>query len=473
MSDNSSTPSEPDDDEQTRPVEGVPGSPEAPAPNGSTSQNGALSTAIAAQLGAQTAFRLDPKTLAAFSASVQRSTALPPEVLTNVRASAQAVVNALNAQTGANARSPVTLEAFNAFQRYFSANLENAFPEDYFDQLRETARLLAESVSIPALYSSRQLASRRQNIEPAVRSSHSAEAFFDEHVVEINDVPTLLKFFSTVQQKHREHMLVWRGQQNAKWPTHSSLYRKLETTAPPSEEDLIEAERTSMDLAVSWGRRPNHALEFLADLQHFGAPTRLLDVTLEPEMAAWFAVEADPELDDVDGRVVAWGRLVRISKTSMSAATGKLPPSDDLPFWHGWTNENERSRVGWGTGSRTWDWFPPALSDRMRAQRAGFLLEAAPLVTAEVADVISEGTAKDWRAEEIAHSTSIVGIPSRYDVRTKKNGANLVPIFSARISCHAKEELRDYLASKGFTSQSVYPDFGGLVQYLRGPIALH
>ncbi|PPH55775.1 FRG domain-containing protein [Rathayibacter sp. AY1E1] len=471
MSD-SSMPPEPTEDEPSTDFGETSDSATTQSLNEHVGQLGRLSASVAAQLGAQTAFQLDPETLAAFAASVHRSAALPPNALSNVRASTQAVVEQLRAQAGGIAYKPVSIEALNALQRSISSGLEGALNDDYFDHLRDTVRLLAESVSIPALYSTDQLALRRSGTASAVRPSRSAEAFFDEHAVEVDNVPSLLKFISTVQQKHYEHRLVWRGQQDAAWSTHSSLYRKLSSRTTPSEEDLIAAEVTSMDLAVSWGRRPAHALEFLAELQHYGAPTRLLDATLEPEMAAWFAVEADPARDEVDGRLVAWGRLVRTSRTSMSVAPDELPSTDDVPFWHSWTTETERARVGWGTGTRTWDWFPPALSDRMRAQRAGFLLEAAPIVTAEVADVVSAAASQDWRAEEIAQSTSIVGIPSPHDIRTKRNAANLVPIFSARIAARAKPELREYLTNKGFTNSSVYPDLDGLVQYLRGPIAL-
>lgn len=227
-----------------------------------------------------------------------------------------------------------------------------------------------------------------------------------------------------------------------------------------------------MHHAHAWGERPTRALDFFADLQHYGAPTRLLDATLDPEMAAWFAVEEHPDRESSDGRVIAWGRVVRTTARKFSQADEDLPDQDITPFWHSWAGDEERGRVGWGTGTRTWSWFPAALSDRMRAQRGGFLLEAGPLVTPSVADVISGELTHDWRIAEITRATSIVGLPSRHDILTTPNGANLVPIFTLRIAAEAKRPIHKYLEGKGLLFPTVYPDRGGLVEYLRGPFGL-
>ncbi|WP_158252958.1 FRG domain-containing protein [Cryobacterium sp. Y62] len=363
-------------------------------------------------------------------------------------------------------------EALASLQRSLTAASSSAVPEQYWQQLLVNVKLLSESVSVPALYSPAQLVLRNREQRTDPRPSRSAEAFFDEHSVEITDVRSLLKALSAIQTQHHMHRLVWRGQQNASWSVHSSLYRKVEASERASEDRLIAAEVTGMEHAHKWGELTAPAMKFFADMQHSGAPTRLLDATLDPEIAAWFAIEANPDLDDKDGRVVAWGRSVRTSARQVSKPNDDLPARDDAPFWHSWTTDEERGRVGWGTGSRTWSWFPPALSDRMRAQRAGFLLEAAPLVTPTVARVLSAGVTHDWRVAEITRATSIVGLPSRHDVRTTQNEANLVPVFSLRIMASAKPAIRAYLESKGLYFSAVYPDRGGLVDYLRGPFGL-
>lgn len=108
----------------------------------------------------------------------------------------------------------------------------------------------------------------------------------------------------------------------------------------------------------------------------------------------------------------------------------------------------------------------------MRAQRAGFLIEDGPIVTPKVAAVLSGSVSQDWRISEITRAASILGLPSRHDVLSKPNDANLVPMFSIRIAAQAKPIVRGYLESKGLKFSTVYADLGGLVNYLNGPFGL-
>jgi hypothetical protein len=424
----------------------------------------AWSRSWASALGTSTAFQLNSEVLTQFQehfADSFRPISIPSMTL--------GVLPDVAAAVG---RLSIASESLASFQNSIAAARLTAFPEEYWGQLMANVRLIGESVSVPALYSPDQLALRAREQQTQPRAARSPETFFDEHSVEITDVRSLLKAFSAIQTKHHLHRLVWRGQQNVEWSVHSSLYRKIESSERPTEDRIIAAEATGMEHAGKWGEVTTPAMKFFANMQHYGAPTRLLDTTLDPEIAAWFAIEANPKLDEKDGRVVAWGRSVRTTARKFSETNDALPVREDAPFWHSWTTDEERGRVGWGTGSRTWSWFPPALSDRMRAQRAGFLLEAGPLVTPTVAEVLSAGVTQDWRVAEITNATSIIGLPSRHDVRTTPNEANLVPLFSLRISASAKPAIRAYLESKGLIFSAVYPDRGGLVEYLRGPFGL-
>lgn len=333
-----------------------------------------------------------------------------------------------------------------------------------------TTRILQESLSVDALYPAWQLtraASAKDRTKP--RPSRSAAEFFGTHAVDIDSVGSLLKALYTLQKKQHEHRLVWRGQQDSSWAVHSSLYRQLAEGGPVDEDRLVAAEVEELDHATAWGRDISRPLHFFADLQHHGAPTRLIDVSTDPEMACWFAVEKNPKHEEADGLVLAWGRSPRVGR-DVPAPREDLPSdSGGVPFWHTWEDNERRRPADWGTGSRTWTWFPPALSDRMRAQRAGFLLEAGPILTPAVVEVFNDALPLTWRSSEIARATSIVGLPSRHDVLTKPNKARLVPVFALRILAQAKEEIRGYLEGKGLRYSSVYPDLGGLVQHLKGP----
>lgn len=330
-----------------------------------------------------------------------------------------------------------------------------------FDITRQF-RLAASSV--PSLYANLGTAAHSIDVRRATRS---AQAFFNEHAASIDGVPALLRAQQILQTKNHGHKLVWRGQQRM-WPVESGLRRALEFQhGDVDEDDLIEAEKYTLQQARDWGLRSPHSLETFADLQHYGAPTRLLDISTDPDVAAWFATASNPEHDTEDGLIICWGRIPKLSGHRFGEPVS-LPVSEPVaPFWHAYKTIDDRRAVDWGTGTRTWAWLPRPLNDRMRAQRGGFLIEAGPILTAGVLGVFDDHMSQDWRASEIAAATSILGLPSRHDRVTRVNRAHLVPIFTLRIEATAKPLIRDYLSTKGLDFQTVYPDKTGLVAHLR------
>jgi hypothetical protein len=89
----------------------------------------------------------------------------------------------------------------------------------------------------------------------------------------------------------------FRGQQDVRWPLMTSLSRYLSAYIPDKASWRVREER-----AIRIFRRKAHnylsdptvldnALRCLALMQHHGAPTRLLDFTKSPFVAAFFALE--------------------------------------------------------------------------------------------------------------------------------------------------------------------------------------
>lgn len=117
---------------------------------------------------------------------------------------------------------------------------------------------------------------------------------------------TLIAFIEEVTKYARgaAALKCYRGQRDASWKDIPGLYRphlrKLEENEKRAVRDLI-------------GVHPN---EFAADttmfdrlvrMQHFGLPTRLLDVSLNPLVALYFATDPGPEQEKAtDGVVTAF-----------------------------------------------------------------------------------------------------------------------------------------------------------------------
>jgi hypothetical protein len=89
----------------------------------------------------------------------------------------------------------------------------------------------------------------------------------------------------------------FRGEVSARWPLVSSLTRRLQTFCedrtlwPLREERALRVFRRKAHIYLSDRSALQDDLRCLALMQHHGAPTRLLDFTKSPYVAAFFALE--------------------------------------------------------------------------------------------------------------------------------------------------------------------------------------
>ena len=279
--------------------------------------------------------------------------------------------------------------------------------------------------------------------------------------------------------------LVWRGQADAAWGIHSGLYRRLmeinEVKNPlekprgeqpyPTEDQMVAAEQMILKQArTNWRFDGMSALETFARIQHEGGLTRLLDVTNNPYIAAWFAVESDDH-EQKDGRIIAF-------------ATSPVSSSDDpiedspvtlnefwgnhMPPWHLWGDDKTRQKMDWGTGANRRIWVPPVYHDRIAAQNAAFLLDGVPITTYKVRSYLPNSESKPWNRSDILAASSVISKFLKPTRTPRANKANLAPTFTFRIASEAKKEIRNMLTSSfGYTRASIYPDMSEFAQYTR------
>jgi hypothetical protein len=290
---------------------------------------------------------------------------------------------------------------------------------------------------------------------------------------------------------------VWRGQQNAGRGQHSSLYRRLmahqgittsrlDSTEPeaqtfPDEDAMLAAETAILEQALEWRMSDRPALELFARLQHHGGPTRLMDVTRNPLIAAWFAVE-DGRVEDADADETD-GRLFALATGPVPGRSDQSPPEPLLnefladkpyPFWM-YESVTQRSEADWGTGARRRIWIPPAYDARIAAQNAAFLLEGVPMLTRETLRQFKKdksrrelGGGRQWSAADVAASMSIYARPTHPHVRPRQTKARIAPMFTFRIPAAAKAHIRDTLSrTYGYTAAMLYPDIQGVSRQLR------
>jgi FRG domain len=216
---------------------------------------------------------------------------------------------------------------------------------------------------------------------------------------------------------------MWRGQSRIEWEPIPTLYRRvLQSKLHPSLALIRGLESKMCERAASLSYASHSLSTTLAQLQHYGAATRLLDVTRDPAIAVWFAVS---EILDADFDGVVYG----FDTSRMEDASLEL-------------DDPKRVDPESPAGPRILDCTP---SDRQLQQRAAFLVPK--VVTGDYRDLLppTDGFVGTW----ISHDgTSMSAIPP--------------PAVAVRIPSSEKGQIRETLRTTfGMNSEYLFPDLAG------------
>lgn len=316
----------------------------------------------------------------------------------------------------------------------------------------------------------------------------NAGSYFRKDEIEIDSFDQLNSRITTLIKTNPHLDLVWRGARDSTWGMHSHLFRHLMDVngviGPrrgaqnqdhyPTEDQMVLAEAEILRIArTEWRLDDLSALEIFAKLQHYGAPTRLIDVTRNPYIGAWFAVEHHPDHDNIDGRLFALA-TVPVSNEGVPPATPEVIQLDGSgtardPFWHRYLNREERRIADWGTGSKRRIWVPPSYDQRIISQNAAFILDGVPMpLNQETASYFKQGEkGKYWRTADLNASGSVLIKTSKPSRPAVHNKWNFAPTFSFRITVKGKQDIRQVLENRfGYRHSTIYPDIAALASYL-------
>ncbi len=259
----------------------------------------------------------------------------------------------------------------------------------------------------------------------------------------INDPKELVEVVNGFKNK-----FVFRGQANASWPLASSLERMLK---PVWEQDSFDFKKyEDYTLKMFSGKyhlyssdltKPVSKLEILALMQHYGAPTRLVDFTQSPYLALYFAMETYNPLDGNDFALFAvdWTSLMKRSLEKLRELDNKF--DHDLDSLEEKKDEVFDDLIDRFTHELLWVTEPKIINRRLDLQAGSFL-------------------------------TSI-------NLRTKIEDAMMNPIYSDiemvkyHISSSLYETVYVLLRKANITSKSIYGDLEGLGRSVRMELAAY
>lgn len=242
----------------------------------------------------------------------------------------------------------------------------------------------------------------------------------------------------------------WRGMRSIDYDYLSSLQR---TDAGASEVSIRQRELAILEEARLWGLGYGPGgwssdLQLLADLQHYGTSTRLIDVTSDPMTALWFASQDVGEPDISNS-----GVLVAID-TAGWARFGKGQPAGS---WSAAANP-----LGWELERALSSGEPFVVdslhpNDRLRAQGGYFLASrvpdrthgASPFVGLDLAFAEVPYRYPRQLLDDMLHNTQHV---------TRRR----IPFVAVRVKSFLKPRLRRILEnSYNRSSKVLFPDFAG------------
>ena len=210
----------------------------------------------------------------------------------------------------------------------------------------------------------------------------------------IETIKTIEEFMAWVKELSDGSML-YRGLADKDWPVEASASRRIKghsnenSVLMPVFQNYVSK---ILEDARQWGlgHRANMELcdlELLADLQHYGAATCLIDFTQTPLTALWFACWKKPK---TDGRVIG----MRTDNTELFKIV---------------TSDQQKEKIGiFFEQEGLWKWSPRDINKRIVAQQSVFVFGKPQIEESHYESVIIDKSNKTTIIEALKKYYSIL-----------------------------------------------------------------
>ena len=202
-------------------------------------------------------------------------------------------------------------------------------------------------------------------------------------------VKTLSGFMKWAAQ-FNDGRYLFRGVSNECYEIEASAYRRLPEGASNNPARLLRINQDLIEKARLLGHDQKNGqrlsdLELLAELQHFGAATCLIDFTRNALVALWMACQqsttrdANGKVQEANGKVFA---VHSDESARLETITPKLVTDEDIGYF--FTEDRQR-------GYPLYQWQPKYQNNRIIAQQSVFIFGGAQIETAAECVILKSG----------------------------------------------------------------------------------
>ena len=287
---------------------------------------------------------------------------------------------------------------------------------------------------------------------------------FDNNTVELQFVSTINQYIMLLEKViESKDKLFFRGHSDVSYQLIPSVFRRQDWI----ENEKLMYQELLINCANDFNQIEGH-LATLAEMQHYGLPTRLLDVTQNPLVALYFACEG---ADNNSGEVIAF----RVRREDI-----KYPQSDtvtilaSLPLF---TYEEQKDffekSISYYGKVEDFNKDIERLVHEVRMERPGFV---GKIQQEDLRKCIVVIPSKNNRRLEKQEGAFIVcGLLEEHYGNKKKNTIDEMRVRSKegkKLVCiiNGKDKLLRQLNSLGINKSKVYPEIDDVADYIKNNI---
>lgn len=307
----------------------------------------------------------------------------------------------------------------------------------------------------------KKLYSTWNEYEPVYDIRISNGIVFDAAKVEVNFISSINQYIDFLRKiRETDGKLFFRGHSKVSYDLKPSLFRK--------EEWLLNEKKMYLELMAKcpfeFERLESH-IEKLAEMQHYGLPTRLLDVTQNPLVALYFACESQ---HSYYGEIIIFSQSLDSIKYFQSDTVAMLA---SLPLF---TKDEQMQfyRSSFGNDSNVNEFKDKfeRLVHEVRMERPGFKSE----IRAEDmrAAVVCIPARKNRRIDNQEGAFIVCGLLEDTYGEQKYNALSNLRLRldnkkTAICIVDKKDELLGELESLGINKAKIYPEIDDVADYIK------